>query len=138
MSDTHLVILSGDTEESLAKMSFSYALTTTGWSRMRIASALYEKTGEIKKMYYEDSRCVAISNDLDYLKSLAESNACDIHEGCYKYIVIEKVYHCLYPPCEKVLWYEWIPKEGGDKYEGFYQVCEEPEGCENIVGYALG
>lgn len=119
----------------VATDEFTYTLTTMGWKRK---GWVKNREGEIVEYEYDDSRCVAMSNDLEYLKLIAEANSCDIHEGVYEYVLIEKVYHHLYPIAEKVKWYVWIPEEGGTRYDGHYESCDEPEEYKRICNHGVG
>ena len=143
----HVVVLKGETMDELEAKGFIYHLTTCGWTRKGYNKLSEVTTGEgreemTKTTYlqytYDDSRCVAVSDNLDYLKEIALSNAGDIHEGCYKYIVIEKTYLTLYPHAEKIAWFEWIPSECGDKYKGHYQECDEPKQYKTTCNLGIG
>lgn len=120
----------------VATDEFTYTLTTLGWKRKGYYKNL--KTNEIVEYIYDDSRCVAMSNDLEYLKLIAEENSSDIHEGVYQYIVIEKFHHHLYPIGEQVKWYTWIPEEGGTKYDGHYEQCDKPEEYGSMCNWGMG
>ena len=124
--------------EMLKDVPCSYAITTIYTHKKKVVVRGKSGSERIKSVEWDDTRCVAISDKLEDLKEIAIDNAHDIHEGCYQNIVIEKVPHGLYPPCLKIIWYEWVPKDGGNKYEGHYKECDEPKRYSNIVNFAFG
>ena len=80
-----------------------------------------------------NSRTIGYATTLEEAKHWVETNACDIHEDYYKYVVIEDVAPGIYTSTDSTsIWYKW------SKAREKYIPIEKPTQLNQIVGFTIG
>ena len=80
-----------------------------------------------------ESRTIGYATTLEEAKQWVESNKFDIHEDCYKYVVIEDVAPGIYTSTDSTsIWYKW------SKAREKYIPIEKPAQLNQIVGFTIG
>ena len=81
---------------------------------------------------YGDKRTWGYYPEYEMAANALHENRTDMHEGCYKYAVIEKIGYGICAYCEKRQWFKW------DKDKDGYFEIEEPECVKHLTNFAIG
>ena len=81
----------------------------------------------------DDMRCVGYFNKFKKAEKSVLNNACDIHETCYNYCVIENIKEGLYQYDYNAIWYQW-----DDINKEYKKIKGIPEKYKHMIGFAIG
>lgn len=97
-----------------------------------IASIEQISTNHLGWLNTGDVRVVGYKETFDQAKTALNENRCDIHEGIYKYAVIEEILSGLYPDVINRWFFKW-----DNKKRGFFEI-EEPKEVSEYSNFTIG
>ena len=89
-----------------------------------------------------DSRCFGYYLNKEEAITAVQENRCDLNEGIYNYIVIEKIGKGIHSITEEETWFEWF-QTGEYLGEGHWEQIAKPQDTEHsetehFINYAIG
>lgn len=84
-----------------------------------------------------DTRCLGYYPTREEALLAVLENRCDLNEGIYKYIVVEKIDKGIHSITKEEIWFQWL-QTGGHLGEGNWHQITKPSETEHITNYAIG